>query len=500
MNLLDNLALGFAAALQPQQLLLLLTGCLLGSLAAAKPRIGLLAASAMLLPVCSKLGLLPAMTLLVGVYCGAHGVAAADALVRSRGQLGELQDAALPAGLDAAATPALDSLKSAAPPLLVLLAALLGTAALASFAPLLVEVAFQFGPAEYFSMMAFGLMVGLVLAPGSLLKALSMLVLGLLLAQVSTDPRSGVGRFSFDLAELQPGIGFIPLAMGLLVIGRILGQPDPEFAQAGSLPDSAPRSSALELRRQWPQLLRGSAIGALLGVLPGGARLAGFVSLAAERRIRVGAEAVQAERLDQVGPSAALASGGQSSFVPLLALGFPVNATLALMTGVMLAMGIEAGPQMMTGKPDLFWGLIVATGLAALFLFVMARPLNMLSRRLQAVSITPLYPVVFVFCIIGAYALRSAAFDVFVMALFVFLGYLLYKLDCQIAPLILGFILGPMMESNLRHALELSDGDWTVLAVRPISGGLLLAAAILVATLMLPSVRKQRSTVFSESE
>ncbi len=499
MSLFDKLAIGFGVAFKLQHLLLLAIGCLLGTLIACRPRLGLLAASAMVLPVGDKLGLLPAMFLLTGIYCGAHG-GIADAAHVARARLDQTPGDS-PPGLAPAAEAAIGNLPFVAQPLLVLIAALLGTVAIAIVAPLLIELAFHFGPAEYFSLMVLGLTASLVLASGSLLKALSMLVLGVLLSQVSIDPQSGLGRFNFDLVELQPGVGFIPMAMGLVTIGHIIGVLGSDGQKQSAALADGQRNPLADLRRHWPKLLRGSAIGALLGALPGGGlRLAAFASRSAERQLESEPAAADSAAGDQVAPGAAFVTAGRSSFIALLGLGFPVNASLALLAGVMLAKDIGAGPQMMTSKPELFWGLIAATALAAVLLYFVGGPMRRLSNHLPSNANLLVHPVVIVFCCVGAFALRNMAFDVFVMALFVVVGYVFVKLGCRLTPMLLGFILGPMMEVNLRHALELSDGSWSVLAVRPISGGLLLAAGLLVAAVMLPTIRKKRSTIFSQAE
>lgn len=499
MNLLDNLWLGLGTALQWQQLLPLLAGCVLGSLASATRRLGLLAVLAMLLPVFQHLDILPALMAIVGVYCGANGGVIGGWIGSPEQSNGAV--AAFPCG---PATPhGACAMLAAATPLVPLVAGLLGAGSIVAFAPLLIEQAFRFGPAEYFSLMAVGLTTSVVFGPGSLVKAMATLVLGVMLSQLSVDPATGHALFNFQLGELEPGFGLIPAAMGLAVIARVTlttaaGRSPPGAPMATSAAAQRPR---FHLLRQWPQLLRGAVIGSLIGTVPGGgARLASHVALAAEDKILRQQGAVGVDPIADPAPAAALVTAVRSSLVPLLAFGFPVNASLALTVGVMVGKQVAVGPQLMTSRPDLFWGSIAAVGLASVLLFLVSGVLGRLTLKARQLALDWLPAVMVIYCCVGAYAMRNSAFDIFVLGAFALLGHWLFKFGCRIGPLIMGFVLGPMLESNLRHALELSGGNWSVLITRPISAGLLLVAAGVVCAVMLPSLRQRRARIFDHED
>lgn len=500
MNLLDNLGLGLGTALQSQHLLLLLLGCALGAMAAATSRLGLLAMLAMLLPVLQQLEIMPALMMIVGVYCGANG-----GLPNGwTGEPGQLTSAGAAAGSGAAgARGAASMLAAAAPPLVVLLAGLWGAASIIALAPLLIEQAFRFGPAEYFSLMAVGLTISVVLGPGSLLKAMSTLALGVMLAQLSVDPASGKATFNFGLGELEPGLGLIPVAMGLGVIARATAMASSSRRTFGAPLQATcnPRKSRFNLRCQWAQLFRGSVIGSLVGLLPGGgARLGGHVALVAEEYVLRQKGAVGVDAIDNPGPAAAVVAGVRGSLVPLLAWGFPANASLALMAGVMFGKQVVVGPQLMTGRPGLFWGSIAAVALASVLLFLGNGLLRRSSMKVRGLSLHWLPAIMIIWCCIGTYTMRNSVFDILVLAAFALVGHSLFKFGCRIGPLIMGFVLGPMLESNLRHALDLSGGNWGVLITRPISAGLLLLAAAVFCAVMLPSLRLRRARIFDQED
>lgn len=506
MNLLDNLANGLGAALQLQHVALLLIGCVVGALAVAAPGIGLLAMLAMLLPVLQRIEMLPALMLILGIYCGANAGVLPELGGPGVARL-RLPGARSHAG--GAAAHGVGSMMVRPAPLVALVAGLCGAFAMVAIGPLLIEQAFRFGPAEYFSLMALGLMASVVLAPGSLIKAMSTLVLGAMLSQIGVDPASSLARFHFDLGELEPGLGLIPMAMGVAVIARLSARPDDRFTATPAPSDrpsaapaspAAPRSARFSLRHQWAQLLRGAAIGSPLGLLPGGVRLGGHVASAVEENMLRRQGAVGVDPID--GPSAPAGSVAavRGSLVPLLAWGFPVNASLALLVGVMLGKQVVVGPQLMTSRPELFWGAIAAVVLASVLLFLGGGLLERLAFKAHRASAGWLPATMVIYCCIGAYTVRLAVFDIFVMAAFALLGHWLFKFGCRVGPLILGFVLGPALESNLRHALELSGGNWGVLVTRPISAGLLLAAVGLLFAVMLPSVRLRRARIFDQED
>jgi TctA family transporter len=342
-----------------------------------------------------------------------------------------------------------------------------------------------------------------VLAHGSLLKAIAMIVLGLLLGIVGTDVNSGTARFAFGIPELIDGIGIVSVAMGLFGFAEIIT--NLESVEKRELVTS--KVSGLWLNRQqfreaWPAVLRGTGLGSFLGLLPGGgAMLASFASYAFEKKVatdpsRFGKGAIQGV----AGPESANNAGAQTSFIPLLTLGIPENAVMALMVGAMTIHNIQPGPQVMTSNPALFWGLVSSMWVGNLMLVVLNLPLIGMWVKLLQVPYRVLYPAILLFCSIGVYTISNASFDVMQTAVFGALGVLFVKLECEPAPLLLGFVLGPMMEENLRRALLLSRGDPTVFVTRPISLALLLAAVALLVLIALPNIRKKREQVFEEGE
>jgi len=377
-----------------------------------------------------------------------------------------------------------------------------GTIVIAAFAPPLTELAFKFGPAEYFSLMVLGLVGAVVLASGSLIKAIAMIVLGLLLGLVGTDVNSGVSRFSFDIPELADGIGFVSVAMGVFGFAEIIAnleQKDKREVFTSKVGRLMP--SKAEFLYAYPAVLRGTALGSILGVLPGGgALLAAFAAYTLEKKITRNPEIPfgQGNIRGVAAPESANNSGAQTSFIPMLTLGIPPNAVMALMVGAMTIHNIQPGPQVMSSNPSLFWGLIASMWIGNLILVVLNLPLIGIWVQLLKVPYRLLYPAILVFCGIGVYSINNNAFDVTVTAVFGLLGYIFYKLRCEPAPLILGFILGPMMEENLRRAMLLSRGDPIVFFTRPLSLGLLVAAAILIVIVALPNIKKKREVAFQE--
>ena len=387
-----------------------------------------------------------------------------------------------------------------------LIGCILGTLILAAFAPPLTELAFKFGPAEYFSLMVLGLIGAVVLASGSLLKAIAMIVLGLLLGLVGTDVNSGVARFSFDIPELTDGIGFVVIAMGVFGYGEIianLSRPEHE-REVFTAKVSGLFPTKDDFKRMFPAVLRGTTLGAALGILPGGgALLAAFAAYTIEKKTRLHPGEVPFGRGNIRGvaaPESANNAGAQTSFIPLLTLGIPPNAVMALMVGAMTIHNIQPGPQVMTSNPELFWGLIASMWLGNAMLVILNLPLIGMWIKLLSVPYKFLFPAIVLFCAIGVYSTNNNTFDIWMVAIFGFIGYAFYKLGCEPAPLLLGFILGPMMVENLRRALLLSRGDWIVFGTRPISAGLLFVALLLLVIVLLPAVKSKREEAFHEEE
>ena len=359
----------------------------------------------------------------------------------------------------------------------------MATVVVAMFAPPLAEVALKFGPAEYFSLMVFGLVGAIVLAHGSLLKAIAMVLLGLLLGLVGTDANSGVLRFTFGIMELADGIGFIGVAMGLFGIAEIVSNLElKESREVFTSKVGRLMPSKEDFRRMWKPILRGTALGSALGILPGGgALLASFGAYALEKKVsKYGHEFGKGAIEGVAAPESANNAAAQTSFIPMLTLGIPSNVVMALMIGAMMIQGIAPGPQVMTEMPKLFWGLIASMWIGNVMLLILNLPLIGIWVKMLTVPYRLLYPSILVFMAIGVYSLSNSPFDVLLMAIFGILGVVFVKLECEPAPLILGFILGPMMEENLRRALMMSHGDPMVFFTKPISAGFLIAAIILL--------------------
>ncbi len=504
MDLFNNLALGFGVAFTPVNLMYAFIGCFLGTVIGVLPGIGPLATIAMLLPATYALPPVAALIMLAGIYYGAqYGGSTTAILVNLPGESSSVVTTidGYQMARNGRAGPAL-----AAAGLGSFFAGCVGTLILAAFAAPLTELAFKFGPAEYFALMILGLIGAVVLASGSLLKAISMIVLGLLLGMVGTDVNSGVPRFSFDIPELTDGIGFIVIAMGVFGYGEIISNLGKHASErqvfTANVTGLWPTKE--DFKNMVPAVLRGTALGSLLGILPGGgAVMAAFAAYTLEKKtpLKPGEVPLGKGNIRGVaGPEAANNAGAQTSFIPLLTLGIPPNAVMALMVGAMTIHNIQPGPQVMTGNPELFWGLIASMWLGNLMLIILNLPLIGIWIKMLSVPYRWLFPSIVLFCAIGVYSTNSNVFDIWMVALFGIAGYLFIKLGTEPAPLLLGFILGPMMEEYLRRALLLSRGDWSVFVTRPLSAGLLAAAVLLLVIVLLPSVKSKREEAFVEED
>ncbi|RIX77947.1 tripartite tricarboxylate transporter permease [Acidovorax cavernicola] len=502
MELFEHLSLGFGVAFTFTNLLYCLVGCILGTLIGVLPGIGPVATIAMLLPATYALPPVSALIMLAGIYYGAqYGGSTTAILVNLPGESSSVVTVidGYQMARKGRAGPAL-----AAAGLGSFFAGCVGTLILAAFAPPLTELAFKFGPAEYFSLMILGLIGAVVLASGSLLKAIAMIVLGLLLGLVGTDVNSGVARFSFDVPELTDGIGFVAIAMGVFGYGEIianLSRPDEE-REIFTAKVSGLFPTKEDFKRMLPAVLRGTALGSSLGILPGGgALLSAFAAYTIEKKTKLHPGEVPFGKGNIRGvaaPEAANNAGAQTSFIPLLTLGIPPNAVMALMVGAMTIHNIQPGPQVMTSNPELFWGLIASMWLGNAMLVILNLPLIGMWIKLLSVPYKFLFPAIVLFCAIGVYSTNNNTWDIWMVGVFGFVGYTFFKLGCEPAPLLLGFILGPMMEENLRRSLLLSRGDWSVFVTRPISAGLLIAAALLLIIVLLPAVKSKREEAFVE--
>jgi putative tricarboxylic transport membrane protein len=504
MELINNLMLGFGVAFTFQNLLYCLIGCILGTLIGVLPGIGPVATIAMLLPATYALPPIAALIMLAGIYYGAqYGGSTTAILVNLPGEASSVVTAldGYQMARQGRAGPAL-----AAAGMGSFYAGCAGTIVLAAFAPALTEMAFKFGPAEYFSLMILGLIGAVVLASGSIIKAVAMIVLGLLLGLVGTDVNSGVARFSFDIPELTDGIGFVVVAMGIFGYGEIisnLGRADHErevFTNA--VHNLMPTKQ--DFKDMFPAATRGTILGSLLGVLPGGGpTLAAFSAYTLEKKIKGRKGEIPFGKGNIRGvasPESANNAASQTSFIPLLTLGIPPNAVMALMVGAMTIHNIQPGPQVMTGNPELFWGLIASMWIGNLMLVILNLPMIGVWIKLLKIPYHFLFPAIVLFCAIGVYTLNNNTFDIWTVGAFGFIGYVFFKLGCEGAPLLLGFVLGPMMEENLRRALLLSRGDWSVFVTRPLSLGLLIVALALLVIVMLPAVKAKREEAFQEED
>ena len=497
-SLIHNLGIGFGVALSLQNLMYCFFGVLLGTLVGVLPGIGPMATIAMLLPVTFNLSPISALIMLAGIYYGAsYGGSTTAILVNLPGEsssvvtcLDGYQMARRGRAGPALAIAAMGSF----------FAGCVATVVIALFAPPLAEVALKFGPAEYFSLMVLGLVAAVVLAHGSLVKAIAMTILGLLMGLVGTDVNSGVARFSFGVSELSDGINFVVVAMGLFGFAEIIvnleqGESREVFVNkvTGLMP------TWKDLKDSSGAVLRGTAIGCVLGILPGGgALLSAFAAYTVEKKIGDPSMFGKGEIRGVAAPESANNAGAQTSFIPLLTLGIPSNPVMALMIGAMMIQGIAPGPQVMTERPELFWGMITSMWIGNLMLVVLNLPLIGMWVKLLTVPYRLLYPAILLFCCVGVYSLSNAPFDVMLTAVYGLIGYVFVKLECEPAPLILGFILGPLMEENLRRAMLLSRGDPTVFFTKPISGVLLGVAIVLLLITLAPAVRKTREEVFVE--
>lgn len=499
MDILNNLVLGFNVALTPMNLLYCLVGVSLGTLIGVLPGIGPISTIAMLLPATFALPPVSALIMLAGIYYGAqYGGSTTAILVNLPGESSSvvtcLDGYAMAKQGRAGPALAIAALGS-------FFAGCVGTLLIALFGPPLAELALKFSAPEYFSLMVLGLVSAAMLAHGSLIKAIGMVLLGLLLGLVGLDVYSGMARFTFGISALNDGIGFVVVAMGFFGFAEIISSLEQKEKREvftsevrGLMPTWA------DLKASARAVLRGTAVGSLLGLVPGsGPIICSFASYTVEKRLakdpsRFGKGAIEGV----AGPEAANNAAAQTTFIPMLTLGIPGTATMALMLGALMIHGIPPGPQVMTQHPELFWGLIASMWLGNLMLVLLNLPLIGIWVRLLTVPYRWLYPAILLFSCVGIYSLSSSPLDVVLSALFGLLGYVFIKVGCEPAPLLLGFILGPLMEQNLRRALLLSRGDPTVFFTRPISLAFMLAAALMLLVMLAPTVRRKREAAFQE--
>ncbi len=499
MDLLSNLSLGFETAFTLQNLLYCFIGVTLGTLIGVLPGLGPVATIAMLLPATYALPPIAALIMLAGIYYGAqYGGSTTAILINIPGESSSVVTAidGYQMARNGRAGVALFTAGMGS-----FFAGCVATLVLAGFAAPLSELAFKFGPAEYFSLMVLGLIGAVVLASGSLIKAIGMIILGLLMGLVGTDVNSGTARYSFDIPQLTDGLGFVTVAMGMFGFAEIIVNLEQKEHRETFLKKITKLWPTMaDFKRMVPPILRGTVLGSFLGILPGGgASLAAFGAYSLEKKMSKNTHEFGKGAIEGVAaPESANNAAAQTSFIPLLTLGIPPNAVMALMVGAMTIHNIQPGPQVMTSNPALFWGLIASMWLGNVMLIVLNLPMIGLWVKLLTIPYRYLYPAILVFCCIGVYSVNNTSFDIYLTAIFGVLGYIFVKLECEPAPLLLGFVLGPMMEENFRRALLLSRGDYSVFLTRPLSCGLLIAAALLVLIVALPAFKKTREEAFKE--
>ncbi|HTJ96650.1 MAG TPA: tripartite tricarboxylate transporter permease [Rhodocyclaceae bacterium] len=499
MELLANLSLGFDTAFTLTNLFYCLVGVFLGTAIGVLPGLGPTATIAMLLPV--TFGLKPdsALIMLSGIYYGSqYGGSTTAILVNLPGEAASVVTA-----LDGyqMARKGQAGKALAASAIGSFFAGTVATVLIALFAPPLAEIALKFGPAEYFSLMVLGLVVAVVLAQGSLLHAVGMVILGLLLGLIGTDVNSGVARFTFDMPQLADGISFVLVAMGMFGLGEIINNIENEAERT----ITATKVTGLwptkeDFKRMAGPIVRGTMLGSALGILPGSGNILGsFAAYSLEKRISKNKDQFGKGAIEGVAaPEAANNAGAQTSFIPMLTLGIPSNPVMALMIGAMILQGIQPGPSVITEQPALFWGIIASMWIGNLFLVILNLPLIGIWVRMILVPYPLLYPAILVFCVIGVFSINNTEFDVYLMAIFGVLGYIFAKLKCEPAPMLLGFILGPLMEEYLRRALVLSRGDAMVFLNRPISLSMLVLSLIAIVMVLAPAIRKKRDVALQE--
>jgi len=496
MELFHNLIFGFGVALSWQNLLYCMIGVSVGTLIGVLPGIGPLATIAMLLPITFNVAPVGALIMLAGIYYGAQYGGSTTAILVN-----------LPGETSAVVT-CIDGYQMArqgrAGPALAIaaigsfIAGTFGTMLIAVAGPPLAELALKFGAPEYFSLMLMGLVAAAVLAQGDMMKSLAMVAMGLLLGIVGTDVNTGVQRFSFGITELSDGIGFIVVAVGVFAIGEIianLGNPEERTIFTGKVKGLMPTWA--DFKQSAAPIARGTLLGSFFGVLPGtGPAIASFASYMVEKKLakdpsRFGKGAIEGV----AGPESANNADAQCKFIPMLTLGLPASSVMALMLGALTIQGIQPGPEVMVTRPELFWGLIASMWIGNAMLVVLNLPMIGLWVKLLQVPYRFLFPAIMAFSAIGVYSVNNSSYEIYLTALFGVIGFMWIKLGCSPAPMLLGFVLGPMMEEHLRRAMLMSKGDPSVFVTRPISLGFIIATVLILVVIVLPAVRSRRGEI-----
>ncbi len=496
MDLFANLAFGFSVAFSLQNLMYCFIGVLVGTLIGVLPGIGPLATIAMLLPLTFNVPPVAALIMLAGIYYGAQYGGSTTAILVN-----------LPGETSAVVT-CIDGYQMArrgrAGPALAIaaigsfFAGTVGTLLIALFGPPLADVALRFGAPEYFALMLMGLVAAAVLAQGDMAKSLAMVAMGLMLGIVGNDVNTGIGRYTFGVNELTDGIGFVVVAVGVFAFGEIisnLGGSEKREVFASKVTNLFPTSD--DLKRCFGPIVRGTALGSFFGVLPGtGPAIASLSSYLLEKKLATDPSRFGHGAIEGVaGPEAANNADAQCKFIPMLTLGLPASGVMALMLGALTIQGIQPGPAVMTQRPELFWGLIASMWIGNLMLVVLNLPLVGLWVTMLKVPYRLLFPAIMAFSAIGIYSVNNSAFEIYLAALFGILGFIWMKLGFNLAPMLLGFVLGPLMEEHLRRAMLMSKGDPTVFVTRPISLGFMIVTALILILMIAPAMRRQRHKI-----
>jgi len=501
MDIIASLGLGFSVALDPINIFYCFIGVLLGTLVGVLPGIGPTATIAMLLPITFSLSPTAALIMLAGIYYGAqYGGSTTAILINLPGEsssavtaIDGYQMAKKGRAGAALATAALGSF----------FAGTVATLLLAFFAPPLARAALNFGAPEYFALIVLGLLVSIALAHGSLLKALGMIVLGLLLGMVGQDIYTGQPRFTFGVRELYSGLNFVSVAVGVFGVAEILRNLENEKNRDVMVKTvTGLWLSKDDFKRIIAPVIRGTALGSLLGVLPGGGHiLSSFASYSAEKRLSKHPEEFGHGAIEGVaGPESANNAAAQTSFIPLLTLGIPAHPVMALMVGAFILQGITPGPNVINDQPALFWGIIASMWIGNVLLVLLNLPLIGLWVKMLSIPYRALFPAIVLFACIGCFSINQNVYDIYAIGFFGIVGYVLIRFGCEPAPLLLGFVLGPLLEEHLRRAMIISRGDPMIFLERPISATLLGLAALAVIVAALPKFRKKRKEVFVEED
>jgi putative tricarboxylic transport membrane protein len=495
-ELLNDLVMGFQSAVQPMNLLYCFLGVLLGTLIGVLPGIGPVATISILLPITYKIPPIAAIIMLAGIYYGAqYGGSTTSILLNIPGEATSVITCldGYQMARQGRAGPALGMAAMGS-----FIAGTLSLLGLTFLAVPFSKVALQFGPPEYFALMILAMVTLAYLAHGSMLKAIIMALFGLTLTYVGTDNITGTLRFTYGILHLSDGFDLVPLVMGLFGISEVLVNVEQTLTQDVL---KTRISNLLPSLQDWSRckwaILRGTVLGFFLGLLPGaGPVVSSFVSYTVEKRMSKTPERFGTGMIEGVaGPESANNASAQGAFIPLFTLGIPPNVTMAILFGALMIHGLQPGPLLIKEHPDFFWGVVVSMYLGNIMLVILNLPLIPLWVRVLKIPYPILFPLIVLFCLVGAYSLNNSADDILVMMIFGLAGYLMRKLHYEGAPLVMAFVLGPLLELNLRRSLIVSDGSLTIFFTRPISAAILSVAALVLLFSLLPQVRRSKPDV-----